>query len=147
MNQSNKYYTDENTVRLTAFFVIIVLFVSLFFKWPFLLLLLVFDFIIRALGLLFSPLALFSRSLSKILKLKHKPIFTAPKRFAAMLGSLFPMLVFLLMLNGFYNSSFAVGFLLIILASMESFFKICVGCYLYQFIIIPIQNKLNNSPK
>lgn len=147
MNQSNKYYTDENTVRLTAFFVIIVLATALFFRLPYLVLLLVFDFIIRALGLLFSPLALFSKSIIKILGLKKKPIFAAPKRFAATLGSVFALLVFLLMLNGFYDSAFAVGFLLIILASLESFFKICVGCYLYQFIIIPIQNKLNNSPK
>jgi uncharacterized membrane protein len=147
MNQTNKYYTDENTVRSTAFFVIVVISVSLFFKWPFLLLLLVFDFIIRALGLSLSPLALFSKSILKILGLKRKPIFAAPKRFAATLGSLFTLLVFLLMLNGFDNSAFAVGFLLIILASLESFFKVCVGCYLYQFIVIPIQNKLNNSPK
>jgi len=147
MNQSNKYYTDENTVRLTAFFVIIVLAAALFFRLPYLVLLLVFDFIIRALGLLFSPLALFSKSIIKILGLKKKPIFAAPKRFAATLGSVFALLVFLLMLNGFYDSAFAVGFLLIILASLEGFFKICVGCYLYQFIIIPIQNKLNNSPK
>jgi len=141
MKQTNKFYTDENTVRLTAFFVIVVISVSLFFKWPFLLLLLVFDFIMRALGLSLSPLALFSKSILKILGLKRKPIFAAPKRFAATLGSVFTLLVFLLMLNGMYDSAFAVGFLLIILASLESFFKICVGCYLYQFIVIPIQNK------
>ncbi|WP_379965050.1 DUF4395 domain-containing protein [Epilithonimonas sp. UC225_85] len=147
MDQSNKFYTDENTVRLTAFFVIIVIAVALFFKWPFLILLLVFDFIIRALGLSLSPLALFSKAILKILGLKRKPIFAAPKKFAATLGSVFTLLVFLLMLNGFDNSAFAVGFLLIILASLESFFKVCLGCYLYQFIVIPIQNKLNNSPK
>ena len=141
MNQTNKFYTDETTVRATAFLVIIVLAVALFFKWPFLVLLLVFDFMMRALGLSLSPLALFSRSILKILGLKRRPIFAAPKRFAATLGSLFTLLVFLLMLNGFYDSAFAVGFLLIILASLESFFKVCVGCYLYQFIVIPIQNK------
>lgn len=141
MNQANKFYTDENTVRATAFLIIIVLAVALFFKWPYLVLLLVFDFITRALGLSLSPLALFSKSISKILGLKRKPIFAAPKRFAATLGSVFTLLVFLLMLNEFDNSAFAVGFLLIILASLESFFKVCVGCYLYQFIVIPIQNK------
>lgn len=141
MNQTNKFYTDETTVRATAFLVVIVLAVALFFKWPYLVLLLVFDFIMRALGLSLSPLALFSKSISKILGLKRRPIFAAPKRFAATLGSLFTLLVFLLMLNGLYDSAFAVGFLLIILASLESFFKVCVGCYLYQFIVIPIQNK------
>lgn len=141
MTQSNKFYTDENTVRATAFLVIIVLAVALFLKWPYLVLLLVFDFIMRALGLSLSPLALFSKSILKILGLKRRPIFAAPKRFAATLGSLFTLLVFLLMLNGLYDSAFAVGFLLIILASLESFFKVCVGCYLYQFIVIPIQNK------
>lgn len=141
MKQTNKFYTDENTVRSTAFLVVIVLAVALIFKWPYLVLLLVFDFIMRALGLSLSPLALFSRSISKILGWKRKPIFAAPKRFAAALGSLFTLLVFLLMLNGLYDPAFAVGFLLIILASLESFFKVCVGCYLYQFIVIPIQNK------
>ncbi len=141
MGQSNKYYTDENTVRLTAFLVIITVAVSLFFKWPFLLLLLVFDFIIRALGLSLSPLALFSKSIIKIFGLKRKPIFAAPKRFAAALGAIFTLLVFLLMRNGLDSLAFVFGFVLIILASLESFFKICVGCYLYQFLVAPIQNK------
>ena len=147
MNQTNKFYADENTVRLTAFFVIVLIALSLFFKWPFLILLLCFDFIIRALGLSLSPLALFSKLILNISGFKRKPIFAAPKRFAATLGSVFTLLVFLLMLNGLYDSAFVIGFLMIILASLESFFKICVGCYLYQFIVIPIQNKLNNSPK
>lgn len=142
MGQINKYYADENIVRLTAFSVIVAAAVSLFFKWPFLLLLLVFDFIIRALGQSFSPLALFSKSIVKILKLKKKSIFAAPKRFAAALGAVFTLLIFLLMINGFYDEAFVTGFLLIILASLEGFFKICVGCYIYQFIVVPIQNKI-----
>ncbi|MPT33258.1 MAG: DUF4395 domain-containing protein [Chryseobacterium sp.] len=142
MDQTKKYYTDENTVRLTAFSVIVVAVVSLFFKWPFLLLLLVFDFIIRALGQSFSPLALFSKSIANILKLKKRSIFAAPKRFAAALGAVFTVLVFLLMINGFHDEAFITGFLLIILASLESFFKICVGCYIYQFVVVPIQNKI-----
>ena len=146
MNQTQKYYTDEKTVRLTAFLVILVLSAALIFQWPYLVLFLAFDFVIRALGLPFSPLASVSKSISKILGLKKKPIFAAPKRFAATLGSVFTLLVFLLMLNGFYYPA-AAGLLLIILASLESFFKVCVGCYLYQYIVIPIQNKFNNSPK
>ncbi len=147
MNQTQKYYTDEKTVRLTAFLVILVLSAALIFQWPYLVLFLAFDFVIRALGLPFSPLASVSKSISKILGLKKKPIFAAPKRFAATLGSVFTLLVFLLMLNGFYYPAAAAGLLLIIFASLESFFKVCVGCYLYQYIVIPIQNKFNNSPK
>jgi len=142
MEQTKKYYTDENTVRLTAFFVIVVAFVSLFFELPYLLLLLVFDFIIRASGLLFSPLALFSKSILKISGLKPKPIFAAPKRFAATLGSIFTLIVFGLMFTGFYNMALGFGLILITLASLESFFKICIGCYIFQIIIVPIQNKL-----
>lgn len=147
MNQPNRFYTDENAVRLTAFLVIIVLAVALFFSWPYLILLLVFDFIMRASGVSFSPLALFSKLILKILGAKRKPIFAAPKRFAATLGSVFTLLIFILMLNGFYNSAFGVGFLVIILAGLESFFKVCVGCYIYNFLIVPLQNKFNNSPK
>lgn len=142
MDQTKKYYTDENTVRLTAFFVIVVVSVSLFFKLPYLLLLLVFDFIIRASGLLFSPLALFSKSILKISGLKPKPIFAAPKRFAAILGSIFTLTIVVLMLTGFYNVALGFGLILILLAALESFFKICVGCYIFQVIVVPIQNKL-----
>jgi hypothetical protein len=142
MYQTKKYYTDENTVRLTAFFVIVVVFVSLFFELPYLLLLLVFDFIIRASGLLFSPLALFSKSILKISGLKPKPIFTAPKRFTAILGSIFTLTIVILMLIGFYNVALGFGLILILLAALESFFKICVGCYIFQVIVVPIQNKL-----
>ena len=142
MDQIKKYYTDENTVRLTAFFVIVVVSVSLFFEWPYLLLLLVFDFIIRASDLLFSPLALFSKSILKILGLKPKPIFAAPKRFAAILGSIFTLTIVVLMLTGFYNVALGFGLILILLSALESFFKICVGCYIFQVIVVPIQNKL-----
>jgi len=141
MKQINKYYTDENTVRLIAFFVIVVVSLSLFFELPYLLLLLVFDFIIRALGLSLSPLALFSKSILKISGLKPKPIFAAPKRFAAILGSIFTLTIAVLMLAGFYNVALGFGFILILLAGLESFFKICVGCYIFQIIVVPVQNK------
>jgi len=142
MDQTKKYYTDENTVRVTAFCVIFVVSVSLFFEWPYLLLLLVFDFIIRASGLLFSPLALFSKSILKISGLKAKPIFAAPKRFAATLGSIFTLTIVVLMLTKFYNVALGFGLMLILLAALESFLKICVGCYIFQVIVVPIQNKL-----
>lgn len=142
MDQIKKYYTDENTIRLTALFVIVVVSISLFFDLPYLLLLLVFDFIIRASGLLFSPLALFSKSILKISGFKPKPIFAAPKRFAATLGSIFTLTIVVLMLTGFYNVAFGFGLILILLAALESFFKICVGCYIFQVVVVPIQNKL-----
>ncbi|GGG57538.1 DUF4395 domain-containing protein [Epilithonimonas arachidiradicis] len=142
MDKTNKYYTDENVVRLTAFLVIVIVAVSLFFKWSLLVLLLVFAFVLRALGLSISPLALFSKFILKILNIKRKPIFATPKRFAAILGSVFTLLIFLLTINDFYDAAVALGVVLIILARLESFFKICVGCYVYQAIVVPIQNKI-----
>ncbi len=142
MDKTNKYYTDENVVRLTAFLVMVIIAVSLFFKWSFLVLLLVFDFVLRALGLSISPLALFSKFILKILNIKRKLIFATPKRFAAILGSVFTLLIFLLTINDFYDAALALGVVLMILAGLESFFKICVGCYIYQVVVVPIQNKI-----
>lgn len=134
-------YTDENLVRLTAMLVIATAVVALLFKASFIWLFLCFDFGLRAFGLAFAPFVLLSKLILKTLNVTPKPIFASPKRFAAALGAVFSAIIFLTQQLGYDNVAVVLGFLLILLAGLECFFKICVGCYIYQFLIQPVQRK------
>lgn len=141
MKKNINYYTDENLVRLNALFVIVTVVVALVYQASFLWVFLAIDFAMRALALTYAPLVLLSKFIIKVLKIKPKPIFASPKRFAAALGAVFSAVIFVLLLSGFYQAAVGLGILLILLAGLESFFKICVGCYIYQFLILPAQQK------
>ena len=141
MKKNINYYTDENLVRLNALLVIVTVVVALVYQASFLWVFLAIDFAMRALGLTYAPLDLLSKFMIKVLKIKPKPIFASPKRFAAALGAVFSAVIFVLFLSGFYQTAVGLGILLILLAGLESFFKLCVGCYIYQFLILPIQQK------
>ncbi|HBR12320.1 MAG TPA: hypothetical protein DD740_09005 [Chryseobacterium sp.] len=84
---------------------------------------------------------LLSKLILKTLSVTPKPIFASPKRFAAAMGAVFSAIIFLTQQFGYDNVAVVLGFLLILLAGLECFFKICVGCYIYQFLIQPVQRK------
>lgn len=64
-------------------------------------------------------------------------IFAPPKRFAAVLGLLFSVLIALFLFLDFTTGAYFVGGVLILCASLEAFLNICLGCYVYNWIIAP----------
>ena len=102
------------------------------------------DFFLRATGLLISPLNFVAKKVTEFLYFEKKEVFGAPKKIAAMLGFAMTILI-----SYFYDSQIGIflGIILIALAALESVFQVCIGCYIYNFLIVPIQNKFNNSPK
>ena len=126
-------YIDDSASSIVAYQVILITVFGIHFQQQWLLLLLAFDFLLRATGLFASPLYF-----------EKKPVFAGPKRFAAMLGFVMTILIAF-----FYDSQIGIflGITLIALAALESVFNVCIGCYIYNFLIVPIQNKINNSPK
>lgn len=145
MNNRNhsKYYTDENVVRIIASQVIAISMVSLFTQrvWPLSLLLV--DFALRAFTLGPSPLAAIAKMIVRVLKLKPKPIFAAPKKFAALTGFIFLMMILLLFLLNLYPAAYLVTGILMVCAVLESVFKICLGCYVYNWFVAPVVHRKN----
>ena len=142
---SNKnIYVDENAVSIVAYQVIVITVFGIHFQLQWLLYFLAFDFLLRATGLFASPLYFLAKKVTGFLYFEKKPVFAAPKKFAAGLGFLMSILIAL-----FFDSQIGIflGIALMMLAALESVFNICIGCYIYNFLVLPIQNKFNNSPK
>ena len=100
----SKNTIDENVVRLVGFFSLILVILG-FLLSPWIFLFLAFDFLMRIYKLNFSILrhiAIFI--MHRILKIKPKAIGAAPKRFAAGIGFLFSIIIFILILiANFYH--------------------------------------------
>lgn len=143
-NNNINLATDENIVRIIAAQVLIITAITLATSWIFPIFLLAIDFALRAFSNQFSPLKAVANKIAAFLKLKPKPIFAAPKKFAATLGFIFSMLIVVLLFLEFDYTAKIVASFLILFAILESVFNICVGCYFYNWIIAPIVNKRNN---
>lgn len=152
-NKTAVLYVDENLVRIIAAEVIVLTVLTLFLQWwfpgftfwKFPLLLLTGDFALRAFTRKPSPLAALAHIIIKVARLKPKPIFAAPKKFAAGLGFVFSFTVLLFLFINLIIPAYVVAILLIIAALLESVFKVCVGCYVFNWIFIPDTNEENNK--
>src|SRR5690606_32469762 len=138
----SKNHVNEKTVRIIAGQVVLLTILLLFTNWKILALFIVADFAVRVFTKIPSLLALNANVISRTLNLTPKPIFAAPKRFAAALGLIFSVLIALLMYFDLPSIAFAIGSILIICAALEAFLNICLGCYIYNWIILPfIKNR------
>jgi hypothetical protein len=125
--------TDETLVRLVALFVFLLTIGYIVTQRVALPVLLAADFTLRVLNAgKFSPLLQISKSISHALNLSKKPIFAAPKRFAAGIGLLFSLVILALHLSGI-NTNIPSG-ILAFFAALESFIGFCAGCYIYQLL-------------
>jgi hypothetical protein len=126
---------NENVIRIVAFQVVILTTITLLFQNYFLALFLAIDFSIRAFtnGKL-SVLKLIGTITAQLLKIEPKPIFAPPKKFAALLGFIFSLLIAALLFLQLNTIALTIGSLLIFCAILESVFGICIGCYVYTFI-------------
>ena len=128
---------NENIVRIVALLVVIATLVTLAYSWVFLAAIIAVDFALRSFTRVTSPLAYIAKSVSRYLKLKSKPIFAPPKKFAAALGFIFSVLIALFLYLNLLIPAYITGLILIICATLESAFNICLGCYVYNWIIVP----------
>lgn len=132
---------NENVVRLVAFFVLIFALVTIATGWVWLPLYLSVDFFLRAFTNIKPPFALIGQQLAKALNLEVKPIYAAPKKFAAAIGFVFSLAISALILNGLEDIARIVTGVLAVFAMLESVFAICAGCYVYSWIVAPLIEK------
>lgn len=138
------YYVDENVVRIIAAEVILLTFsvvalyvwqpYGIFWKLP--AILLTVDFALRAFTAMPSLLAIGAGKLVNLCKLKSKPIFAPPKRFAAGLGFIFSFLILISLLIELSIAAYVFAGVLLACALLESVFSICVGCYVFNFFFV-----------
>ena len=126
---------DENIARLNAAqtVVLLVLFLLSFNLIP--IFLLIVDFVLRSSGQsAYSPLAIVSKKLHKILKLKSKPVNAGPKIFACSVGVVFSVIVALSASLAFVGFAFVVASIFAICAFLEAAFSFCIACRIYPFV-------------
>lgn len=127
---------NENVVRTTALFVIVMVAAGIWLPLPVLLILVAADFFIRAFTKSkLSPLSFVSQQIVAITKLKSKPIDKAPKIFAARIGFLMSTAVVLLYFAQLTAASMAVAGILTFFAALELIAGFCMGCFIYTFVV------------
>ncbi|MBF6598557.1 MAG: DUF4395 domain-containing protein [Fermentimonas sp.] len=129
---------NENNIRIVALLVVIVTLITLAYSWIFLAVILAIDFALRSFTRVPSPLAFIAKSASRYLKLKPKHIFAPPKKFAAALGFIFSILIALFLYLNLLIPAYITGLILVLCATLESVFNICLGCYVYNWIVVPL---------
>jgi hypothetical protein len=132
---------NENVVRLVAALVLLTAIGTFVTGWAVLALYLSVDFFLRAFTGFKPPFALAAQQLSKALHLEVKPIYAAPKKFAAAIGFVFSVVISALLLSGFVETARVVTGVLVVFATLESVFGICAGCYVYSWVVAPLIEK------
>ncbi len=126
---------NERIVRLTAFLTILLMLAGLFSRLQWIALLLCFDFFIRGFTERpWSPLRRAAKALARILRLKPKMINAGPKIFAAKIGFIVCVIITLLSFTGLPAAARILAEILVLLAGLEAFLGICVGCHIYSLM-------------
>lgn len=123
--------SSENKIRLTAFLVLVLVLAYLITGNPWLFILLIVDFSLRATSemALLSPLAAISGLITRILSMPVKPVYMPPKRFAARIGMLFCL--GLLFAHNSQLGTLLLGATIALFAALESLAGFCAGCWVY----------------
>lgn len=130
---------NENVVRITAFWVIMLTGVYILEPNPYIAAFLGIDFYIRAFKKLkYSPLSWFSSRIAGWLKLEPRWIDKAPKIFAARVGLLFSILMFSMALFTFTVPAVIIASVLVLFAFLECGLNFCAGCWVYTYVVIPL---------
>lgn len=130
---------NERLTRLNAFFTILIVAAGFVFNSVIFPLVLLADFFIRAFtNAKISPVSFLSTGLAKLLHLSKKPIDKAPKIFAARMGFVMTLVIATLFLMQLYTASMVVAGILVFFATLEFAFGICVGCFIYTYLILPM---------
>jgi hypothetical protein len=127
--------SNESKIRLTAFFVLLLVIAYLLTGIAWIMIFLVVDFSFRATPELarYSPLGAISGLLVRLFRLPVKPVYMPPKRFAARIGLLF----WLGLIISYYSplATLILGSIIALFAALESLAGICAGCYVYNWMI------------
>jgi hypothetical protein len=128
---------NEVSARLVAGGVVLMGLVTIIFDVKWLTIVLAYGFIARVLtGPTLSPLGqLVTRVITPRLPLNAKYVAGPPKRFAQGIGVLFSVSALTLTYSGHWTAARVVLGLLVIAATLESVFAICLGCIAFGLLM------------
>lgn len=122
--------SSESRIRLTAFFVLLLMIAYMITGIGLIPIFLLLDFTLRGFGLgAYSPLSWISGRLVTALKLPVKPVYMPPKRFAARIGFLFCLAI--VVAHYMYLSTVILSAIIAGFAALESLVGFCAGCYVF----------------
>lgn len=140
---------DENVARLNGTFTVVLLALFVITQNIVPIAILFIDFLLRGAELgKYSPLAISSKFLLNLFKVKKHPINAGPKIFAARIGVIFSFGI--LVTSAFQFSTFSLILTAIfgLCAFLEAAFSFCVACQIYPFVYkFTYQSKLKFSKK
>jgi len=123
---------NENKIRIVALLVLFMGIGFLLTGYNWLIMLLVYDFFVRAFFIpKLSLLGALANVLVKLFKVAYKPTDRGPKRFAAGMGLVFVTTMLIAAILGWVVLLAPLAIVLCIFACLESFAGLCVGCYFY----------------
>ena len=130
---------DENIVRFTALWVVLLSGITVLSPNLYIPLYLSLDFYLRAFTKAqYSPLSWISMRIVRALKLKPHLIDKAPKMFAARIGLSLTVLMLISALMGFDIPLISFGSVLMFFAFLECGVNFCAGCWVYTYIVLPL---------
>jgi hypothetical protein len=137
---------NEVSARLVAGGVVLLSLVALVFGQVWLTAVIAYGFVARVLtGPTLSPLGqLVTRVITPRLPVAERPVPGPPKRFAQGMGAVFSVIAAVLGLGfGLHAEAYALLGLLVVAATLESVFGLCIGCKLFALLmragIIPVE--------
>ncbi len=126
---------DENIARLNGIFTVLLLAAFAITGNILPVLFLFIDFIIRGVELSkFSPLAIISKQLLKVLNINKNTINAGPKIFAARIGILFSFGIILFYFIQLQSVALIFTGIFAFCAFLEGFFGYCVACQIYPIV-------------
>lgn len=126
---------DQNVVRVMASLVSSVGVLFIISPQLIILVILLYDFLVRALDYKkASPLFHLAKLIAKLLKLKKDEIDAGPKEFALKIGFLFVLISFIMFLSGETTAAILVMAMLTVCALLEAVFNYCIGCKMYMIL-------------
>lgn len=133
---------DSNVSRLSTFTLVLLMALFLVTYHPIWLFLVAIGYAFRALGYgQYSILTIVYSKLMSTLNISPKYIDKGQKVFAARLGFLCSAAGLVLVLLGFNTAAATIIILLATLSSMDSVFDFCLGCLIYNYLVLPFYQK------
>jgi hypothetical protein len=128
---------NEVSARLVAAGVVVLSVLAIAFDLKWLTIVIAYGFVARVLtGPTLSPLGqLVTRVVTPRLAMAPRPVAGPPKRFAQGMGAAFSLTALVLTGLGYWTAAQAVLGLLVVAATLESAFAICLGCMTFGLLM------------
>jgi hypothetical protein len=127
---------DTKIIRTIAFITMTISIIFLFSVYQWLIIPLFIDFLLRWFNPKYSPLAFICKIFHKnILNTKPEMVYSAPKRFAVLIGIILTGLMTIAFLLGFQILFIVLAVSLLIASSLQAIFDYCLGCEIYNVLV------------